>query len=63
MQHLPANAGDAIDIPGSERSSGGRQSNPLQYSCLAGYRPQGRTELNTAEVTACSMQGKNAQME
>lgn len=25
--------------------------------------PQGHTELNTAEVTACSMQGKNAQME
>ena len=33
----PANAGDASDagwIPGSERSPGRRNGNPLQYSCL-----------------------------
>ena len=37
VKTLPANAGDARDvdlIPGSGRSPGGGQSNPLQYSCL-----------------------------
>ena len=36
-KELPANAGDTRDsgsIPGSERSSGGRHGNSLQYSCL-----------------------------
>ena len=31
---LPANAGDASLIPGSRRSSGQRNSNPVQYSWL-----------------------------
>ena len=34
---LPANAGDprdAVLIPGSRRSSGEGNGNPLQYSCL-----------------------------
>ena len=37
VKNLPANAGDTGDmglIPGSGRSSGGGQGNPLQYSCL-----------------------------
>ena len=37
IKNLPANAGDTGDvdsIPGSGRSSGGRNGNPLQYSCL-----------------------------
>ena len=37
VKNLPANAGairDAGSIPGLERSPGGGQSNPLQYSCL-----------------------------
>ena len=37
VKNLPANAGDTRDlglIPGSGRSHGGRNSNPLQYSCL-----------------------------
>ena len=36
VKNLPANAGDARDvdlIPGSGRSPGERNSNPLQYSC------------------------------
>ena len=36
VENLPANAGDAGDagsIPGSGRSFGGRNGNPLQYSC------------------------------
>ena len=34
---LPASAGDVRDVgptPGSERSLGGGNGNPLQYSCL-----------------------------
>ena len=37
VKNLPANAGDARDadsIPGSGRSPGGGNSNPLQYSCM-----------------------------
>ena len=34
VKNLPANAGDAGLIPGSGRSSGGGNGNPLQYSCL-----------------------------
>ena len=42
LQNLPANAGDArgMDlIPGSERSLGEGNGNPLQYSC-----PQNSTD-------------------
>ena len=37
VKNLPANTGDVRDaglIPGSGRSPGGGQGNPLQYSCL-----------------------------
>ena len=43
VKHPPANAGDAGDlglIPGSGKSPGGRDGNPLQYSCLE--NPLGR---------------------
>ena len=33
-KNLPANAEDAGSIPGSERSPGVGNGNPLQYSCL-----------------------------
>ena len=41
VKNTPANAGEireASSIPGSERSSGGGHSNPLQYSCLENPR-------------------------
>ena len=34
VMNLPANAGDVDLIPGSERSLGEGNGNPLQYSCL-----------------------------
>ena len=34
VKNLPANAGDMGLIPGSERSSGEGNGNPLQCSCL-----------------------------
>ena len=60
----PASAGDIRDtdsIPGSGRSPGGGNGNPLQYTCLKGpmdrgawqatYSPWGSQELDTTEVT------------
>ena len=58
-----SNAEDIRDmglIPGLGRSPAGGHGNPLQDSCLenphgqrslGGYSPQGRTELDTTEVT------------
>ena len=36
VKNPPANAGNMGSIPGSGRSPGGGNGNPLQYSCL-GY--------------------------
>ena len=44
VKNLPANAGDARDvglIPGSGRSPGERNGNPLQYSCLENSMDRG----------------------
>ena len=57
VKNLPANAGDSGLIPGSGRSLGKGNGNPLQYSCLenlmdrslAGYSPPGHKELDTTE--------------
>ena len=37
----PANAGDVGSIPGSGRSPGGGNGNPLQYSCLGNPMDRG----------------------
>ena len=34
VRNLPIDAGDRGSTPGSGRSPGGRNGNPLQYSCL-----------------------------
>ena len=61
VNNLPANAGnarDAASIPGSGRSPGGGNGNPLQYflpgdshgqTSLAGYSPVGRKMSDTHE--------------
>jgi len=44
VKNLPANAGDTGDaglIPGSGRSPGGVNDNPLQYSCLKNSMDRG----------------------
>ena len=48
VNNLPANAGDIRNadlIPGSGRSPGGRNYNPLQYSCLE--NPMDRKSVRT----------------
>ena len=60
VKNLPANAGDVGLIPGSGRSPGVGNGNPLQYSCrgefhgqriLVGYSPRDRKELDATEHT------------
>ena len=58
VKNLPNSAGDAGVIPGSVRSPGGGNGNPLPYSCLknshelrslVGYSPWGHKESGTTE--------------
>ena len=55
VKNRPANAGgtgDAGSIPGSGRSPGAGNGNPLQYSCLensTGYSPWGHKESDLTE--------------
>ena len=39
VKNLPANAGDAVSIPGLGGSPGEGNGNPLQYSCLGNPKP------------------------
>ena len=48
--HLP-NAGDSSLIPGSGRSPGGGNGNPLQYTCLENSMDRGVAELDITGVT------------
>ena len=41
VKNLPANAGEAGSIPGSGRSPGEENGNPLQYSCLGNPMERG----------------------
>ena len=58
LKNLPADAGDVSLIPGSGRSPGEGNGNPLQDSCLEnpmeggameGYNPRGCKESDTTE--------------
>ena len=51
---MPVSAGDAKDvgsIPGSGRSPGGGNGNPLQYSCLENSMDRGAGWATFHEVT------------
>ena len=63
VKNLPANAGDASSILGSERTPGGGNGNPLQCSCLGnpmdrrslvGYSPWGHKRVG--HDLACKQQ-------
>ena len=54
VKDLPANAGDPGDeglIPGSGRSPGGENGNPLQYSCWANPTDRGAWQSAIHGVT------------
>ena len=41
VKNVPANTGDQDSIPGSGRSLGGKNGNPLQHSCLENLMDRG----------------------
>ena len=41
VENLPPDAGDTSSIPGSGRSPGEGNGNPLQYSCLGNPKDRG----------------------
>ena len=51
VKNLPANAGDVGSIPGSERSPGEGNDNPLQYSCLENPMDRGAWQATVHGVT------------
>ena len=50
VKNPPANAGDAGSIPGSGRSPGEGNGNPLQYSCLGNSMDRGAWQATVHEV-------------
>ena len=50
------NEGDAGSIPGLKRSSGGRNGNPLQYSCLENPMDRGAWWATVHGVTKSQTQ-------
>ena len=46
----PANAGDMGSIPGSGKSPGGGNGNPLQYSCLGNPMDRGAWQVTVHGV-------------
>ena len=51
MQETTCNAGDIVYIPGSGRSLGKRNGNPLQYSCLGNPMDRGACWATAHEVS------------
>ena len=51
VQNQPANAGDVGSIPGSRRSPGGENGNPLQCSCLENSIDRGAWQAMVHRVT------------
>ena len=56
VKNLPANAGDADSIPGSGRSPGGGNGNPLQYSSLENPSDRGAGQATVHEVAKSRIQ-------
>ena len=55
VKNLPTNAGDMGSIPGSGRSPGGRNGNPLQYACLENPMDRGAWEATVHGVPESDM--------
>ena len=51
VKNPPANAGDVGSIPGTGRSPGGGNGNPLQYSCLENPMDRGAWQATVPGVT------------
>ena len=51
VKNLPANAGEVGLTPGLERSSGGGNGSPLQYTCLENLMDRGAWQATVHGVT------------
>ena len=56
VKNVPANAGDMGLIPGSGRSPGEGNGNPLQYSCLENLTDRGAWQAIDHGVTKSQTQ-------
>ena len=56
VKNLPANAEDMGSIPGSGRSHGGGNGNPLQYSCLENPMDRGAWQATVHGVAKSQTQ-------
>ena len=59
IKNLPASSREAVLIPGSGRSSGGGNGNPLQYSCLENPMDRGAGWATVHGVTKSQTQFRN----
>ena len=62
VKNPPANAGDTEDagsIPGSGRSPGGGNGNPLQYSCMKNPHDRGACQATVHGVSKNQIQLSN----
>ena len=65
VKNLPVNAGDLRDvgsIPGSGRSPGVGNGNPLQYSCLENFLDRGAWRVTEHRVAKCQTRLKQLSM-
>ena len=65
VKNLPANAGDVRDmvsVPGSGKSPGAGQGNPLQYSCLENPTDRGAWQTMVHRVAKSWTQLKQLSM-
>ena len=51
VKNLPASTGDAGSVPGSGKSPGEGNGNPLQYSCLGNPMDRGAWEATVYGTT------------
>jgi len=56
VKNLPDNTGDTGSIPGSGRSPGGENGNPLQYSCWENPMDRGAWQATVHRVTKSQIQ-------
>ena len=56
VKNLPDNAGDTGSIPGSGRSPGGENGNPLQYSCWENPMDRGAWRATVHRVAKSHIQ-------
>ena len=56
LKNRPVNAGDVGSIPGSVRSPGEGNGNPLQYSCLGNPTDRGARKVTVHGVAKSWMQ-------